>query len=74
VDIASASIPAVSSLITAIMPARCHQGNAAVRSALLALAVKSQIKPRRNSFPSVIANHSQLEERTPMFQLNGNVL
>jgi len=73
-DIPSASIPAVSFVITAIMPARCHQRNAAVRSALLALAVKSQIKPRRNSFPSVIANHSQLEERMPMLQLNGIVL
>jgi hypothetical protein len=35
------------------------------------VAVKSQIKRRRVSFPSVIASRSQLEERTPEMLLNG---
>jgi hypothetical protein len=42
--------------------------------ALLALAVKGQIERSHDSFPSVIENHSQLEERTPMLQLNRIVL
>jgi hypothetical protein len=71
VDIPGASIPAISFVITAIIPLSCHQGNEAVPGVAVP-AVKA--KPRRSSFPSVIAGHSQLEERTPMLQLNGIVL
>jgi hypothetical protein len=76
VDISSASIPAVSFVITAIMPVRRHPGNEAidfVRPELPIVVVKSQIKRGRLSFPSVIANRSQLEERTPRMRLNGIV-
>jgi hypothetical protein len=71
-DISGANIPAVSLVITAIMPACCHQGNQAVGS-LPIVAVKSQIKGRAHSFPSLIANHSQLQQRTPEMLLNGIV-
>jgi hypothetical protein len=65
VAISSANIPAVSFVITAIMPVRGHQWNEAIDSSGPELPItqsKSQIKPRRNSFPSPIATHSQLQE------------
>jgi len=57
-DISSASIPAIS--FVAIIPARNHPGNE-VRSELPIVAVKSQIETGHNSFPRLIANHSQLQ-------------
>jgi hypothetical protein len=80
VDISSASIPAVSFVITAVMPARCHQRNEMkssippVHPDLPTLPLKIQMKGRRNSFPSRIATHSQLQERTPKMLWNGIVL
>jgi hypothetical protein len=79
VDISSASIPAVSFVIAAIMPACCHQRNEmkpsipSVRSDLPTVAVKSQTKGGRNSFPSTIATHSQLQQRIGRMPLNGIV-
>jgi hypothetical protein len=72
VDISSASIPAISFVITAIIPARNRPKNE-VRSGLPIVAVKSQIEIGHNSFPSPIANHSQLQERTQEMLLNGIV-
>ena len=60
----SANIPAVSLVISADLPARCHPGNDPVRPELRITAHPSQIGPRPNSFPIVIASHSQLQERT----------
>src|SRR5258708_15829531 len=62
-DISSASIPAVCFVITAIMPARCHQRNETKSSipVTAGFSVESQIKERRVSFPSIIATHSQLQ-------------
>jgi hypothetical protein len=53
-DIPSASIPAVSSLITAIMPARCHPKNEAVGPVLRIsrfLLSERLIKRTSDSFP-----------------------
>jgi hypothetical protein len=36
-------------------------------------ALDNQIGSRHDLFPSVIANRSQLEERTPQMPLNGTV-
>jgi hypothetical protein len=73
VDISSPNIPAVSFIITSIMPACCHQRNQAVRSELSTVTVKTGMEGRCHSFPSLIATHSQLEERTPEMPLNGIV-
>jgi hypothetical protein len=69
VAISSASIPAVTFVITANLPARRHPRNEAINEAIggsrLELpmrAVKSQTEPTSNSFPSRIATHSQLQE------------
>src|SRR5260370_19324751 len=51
VGVSSASIPAISFVITAIIPARNHPGNE-VRSELPIVAVKSQIETAHNSFPT----------------------
>jgi hypothetical protein len=65
VNISSASIPAVSFVIAAIIPARCHQRNEMkssippVHPDLPTLPLKIQIKGRRHSFSSLIATHSQ---------------
>jgi hypothetical protein len=65
VDISSAGISSVSFVITATMPARCHQRNEAIQSLsgseLPLLAGKSQIKGNYDSFPSFIATSSQLQ-------------
>jgi hypothetical protein len=59
------------------MPARCHQRNEMKPSILPGsigspiVAVKSQIKGRPHPFPSLIANHSQLEEITWDMPLDG---
>jgi hypothetical protein len=65
VDVPKASIPAITFVISANLPARCHQGNQAVRSELPMVAVKA------DSFPSLIASHSQLQQRTHRMLLNG---
>jgi hypothetical protein len=76
VDISSARIPAVSFVITANMPARCHPRNEMKPSILHRsfgfpiVAVKSK---KRHPFPSLIASHSQLEEITLTVPLNGIV-
>jgi hypothetical protein len=72
VDNSSASIPAISLVITAMIPARHHPGNE-VRSELSIVAVKNQIETGHISFPSFIANHSQLQQRTQEMLLNGIV-
>jgi hypothetical protein len=77
VDISSVSTPAISFVITAITLARHHQRLERQPSILPRLigfppgAVESQIKGRQHPFPSLIASHSQLEERTRELQLNG---
>jgi hypothetical protein len=55
------------------MPVRRHPGNEALGSELPVVAVKSRIMGRSNSFPSLIANHSQLQQRTRRMPLNGIV-
>jgi len=70
VDISSASIPAISFVITAIISARNHPGSE-VRSELPIAAVKGQIETGHSSFPRLIANHSQLQQRTQGMLLNG---
>jgi hypothetical protein len=69
VAISSASIPAVTFVITANLPARRHPRNEAINQAIDGsgpgspmTAVKSQTEPGSNSFPSRIATHSQLQE------------
>jgi hypothetical protein len=76
VDISSAPIPAVSFVITAIVPARCHPRNDMKPSILHrsfgfpVVAVKSR---KRHPSPILIASHSQLEEITLTVLLNGIV-
>jgi hypothetical protein len=70
VDISSASIPAISFVITAIIWARNHPASE-VRSELPIAAVKGQIETGHSSFPRLIANHSQLQQRTQGMLLNG---
>jgi hypothetical protein len=76
-DISSAGTPVIS--FTAMMAARRHrekQSNEVIdpfRSDLPIAAVNNQIGSRHDLFPSVIANRSQLEERTPQMPLNGIV-
>jgi hypothetical protein len=69
----SANITAVSFVVSAIMPARCPQGNQAVRSELLIVMVKNWIKGSRHSLPSLIASHSQLQQGSQETPLNGTV-
>jgi hypothetical protein len=77
VDISSANIPAVSFVVTADRPARCHQRNEMKPSILLGsigfpvVAVKSQLEKSHHPFPSPIASHSQLEEITWGMPFNG---
>jgi hypothetical protein len=79
VAISSASIPAVSFVITAIMPVRGHQTyemnffDPARSSGFADCCGQSQIKGRHRPFPSLIASHSQLKERTRKRSLNGIV-
>ncbi len=58
----SANIPAISFLISADLPARCHPGNDPARRELRITARQGQIDRRPISFPIVIASHSQLQE------------
>jgi hypothetical protein len=73
VDAPSASIPAITFVITAILPMRSHQGNQAVVGVAGLLRSKSQIKGRSGSFPSPIASRSQLQQRSWPMLLNGIV-
>jgi hypothetical protein len=68
VVISGASIPAVSVVVAAIMPARCHQTNEAVRSKLPIFAARDQGRTKPST---LIANHSQLQQGTPRTLLNG---
>jgi hypothetical protein len=73
VDISSANIPAVSFVITAILPTRRHRRNEAVRPDFPIGAVKSYIKGTRHLFLAIIANHYQLQEGARQMLPNGIV-
>jgi hypothetical protein len=75
----SASIPAISFVFKVVSPARGHQSNEMNPSippgsiGIPGVAVKSGIKGKHHRSPRLIANHSQLEERTPQILLIGIV-
>jgi hypothetical protein len=65
VDVPKASIPAITFVIPANLPARCHQGNQALRSELPMVAVKARSNKGAIHSPAllqVIRNYNR--ERT----------
>jgi hypothetical protein len=73
-DISNASIPAVSFIITAIMPTRCPQGNEAVRRRFRLPRSKRPDQTEAQFIPKRYCKPFAIGRKKPMFQLNRIVL